>query len=137
MNVELLKKVRDYIVKHPNRFVMDAYLFTPENSGIKNGFEADDGEFINFDKCGTAACIAGWTCLIKEEEVVKISGNFPFHGAGRDHLELTEDQAGRLFYTDDWPEPYRGNYQDADDQSARSRIAAARIDHFIATDGKE
>lgn len=52
MNMELLKKVRDHIVAHPEE----------HNQGTW-------GEKVG---CGTVACAAGWTVLLGDERVRKV-----------------------------------------------------------------
>jgi hypothetical protein len=133
MNVELLKKVKEYITAHPNRFVMDNFLIKQREG--ETIFDADDGKEVKFDQCGTAACIAGWTCLIATEGKVREGTNIQ-RKAGR-LLGISPGKQDNLFFTCNWPEHFVSQYLKAATQSSRAKIAARRIDHFIATEGRE
>lgn len=130
MNVKLLEKVKEAILAEPRQFVMGEY------------FVIDEGLFDlgrEIPNCGTAACIAGWAVTLGRrfknpararripavgEEAVKL-------------LRLDEDGAFRLFLVGDWPWQYREAWSEAKTAKARAKVAAKRIDHFIATDGDE
>jgi hypothetical protein len=91
-NVELLEKTMQHILDHPE--------------------EHDQKYWFTQTECGTAACFAGWACLLsgyevdrtqtmgsghdRFEYVVSESGNFAGHRA-RDILGLTETEASILF----------------------------------------
>lgn len=118
MNVELLKKVATKLrrMRHKEHFDMDSYV----------------GE----TDCGTAACIAGWACLL--------SGLKPEHVGfvqGCAVLGLNDSDAKRLFFATRWPARFRRSDTDiqwANDEIYNDpKVAAARIEHFIATNGEE
>jgi hypothetical protein len=132
MNKKLLLKVADAIKKHPTQFQMGCYFScylelprSPEAGG-----------------CGTAACIAGWTCHValgkletlantcKQMEVV----------AGREAsrlLQITHDERERLFLANRWPEPFASRFYEAKSSAQQAKAAIARIKHFIKTEGRE
>lgn len=107
MNVELLEKIAEVIVNDPAHFDMN--YFTHETA------------------CGTTHCIGGWA--------ETISGVHDYEDySGATALEMDGDQASRLFFADEWPERFQG---EKDPWSPTPKQAAARIRHFIATDGAE
>lgn len=122
MNKELLLKVRDAILAEPEHFDMEH--FVRRNTS-----------------CGTTACIAGWTVALSRnttpdaDETIPDSISVAWEAQSR--LGLTHEQEVALFYADDWPEPFRAQYDDAYEPAELACIAAGRIDHFIATEGRE
>lgn len=120
MNVELLEKIKAEILKRPAQFYMGSW---------------SSGNLKDLDhSCGTTACIAGWACFLGND----FSLEFIPHRARR-LLELDSDQGGRLFHVSYWPDGFAQAYNEAQwgDDDEAARIAAARIDHFIATNGAE
>ena len=138
MNKTLLLKVKAAILAKPERFDMDNW-------------------------CGTSHCIAGHAAVIAgwlkpnaayeflrrswtpsanakaddcDPDVVASDGSHSAEPFAR-LLRLDEDQAERLFYSEEWPTPFAEAYKNATGPGARAGIAADRIDHFIATDGRE
>jgi len=51
-------------------------------------------------------------------------------------LDITYEQGQRLFYVSAWPNKFGDKFQDSG-KKQDARIAAARIEHFIRTKGKE
>lgn len=101
---------------------MGAYVYLGK-PGDK--FIGDNGKQV-FPKCGTVGCIAGWACLL--------SGNNGFIDAFDPAATLLNlDNPGRLFYEDNWPEPFATQYAKAKRPSQRAKTAAARIEHLITT----
>lgn len=106
------------------------------------------------NNCKTSACLAGWGMALYPKEVTNRSFG---HTAGRKILGLTAKQADRLFYDYNWPAPWYdlsaetifdatlGTYGDYAPNPAfapirtkkYAKLVSARIDHFIATDGRE
>lgn len=86
----------------------------------------DMGRFFGTECCiaGHALILAGLACCNVEQESKRV-------------LELRNTQVDRLFYIEDWPVKFRLGYVGADTDPRRSQIAADRIDHFIATEGRE
>lgn len=135
MNVRLLRRVQKQILKEPRQFDMDDYFATKRTLGR------------NVPNCGTAACIAGWAIALshptrKPRDVA--SCYYPAETAGKllelpgcndsynDHLCLNS-----LFLVDSWPLKFKESYNAAKTFTAKAKIAAKRIDHYIETKGKE
>lgn len=123
LNVKLLRKIKKHILEEPRRLVMWAVQlnksdgspkFIPDGPTIK--------ETVPFAKCGTAACIAGWACILSKEEV----------GLTRAEqlLGIDDDQSRSLFNAERWPSA--DAYSRAKTQRQRANLAAKRIDQFIA-----
>lgn len=109
MNVELLLKVKEQILKEPPLFDMTTWSAkTP---------------------CGTSHCIGGWALSLYEG----VDKNIPYEEA----LEIAWTEAGRLFYKDSWPDGLRTDYYLASTDDQRAEVAARRIDLFIATNGEK
>jgi len=134
MNVELLLKVKERILAHPNRFMMNSWLVTRYRQG--DYFTADDHETeILFDNCGTAACIGGWTCLIASQQKYKDIKDF--HSEAARLLEIGYSESEELFAVGYWPNKFQVRYLKATTQEKRAQIAAERIDYYIEKHGKE
>lgn len=119
MNTELLLQVKEKILQEPENFGMRCW----------------DGENSLGEKCGTAHCIGGWGMFLLgcpcnwSIEQLRKAFNVP-DGTGID----------RLFVVDRWPQQFREAYDAArenKDLRVCAKIAAKRIDHFIATEGRE
>ncbi len=130
MNVELLTKVRDAILEEPRRIDMQTWA-----------------KAVDDVPCGTVGCIYGWGQALltnlrgkRLEEVVGSSiryeglYNLPIDNP----FGLTEEQAKCLYFTDTWPAEFSNRLEFEVDQTPEyARIVADRIDHFIATEGRE
>lgn len=66
-NVELLEKTMQYIKDHPEKHQQGTWV----------NFQAD---------CGTAACFAGWTCLLEGMDLKKLQSP-----AGTEYLLMPDD----------------------------------------------
>lgn len=51
--------------------------------------------------------------------------------------QIPDDAESRLIYLSCWPEAFRKPYMKAKQNRTKAKIAAARIEHFIATRGSE
>lgn len=130
MNVKLLQKVKAHILADPQRLVMGAYAF--HQSELGETFEGDDGRKVRFAKCGTAACIAGWACILDKDGPCHYTYH-EFYEEAKHALGIADEQAEKLFYTPHWPTPFYVEYATARGQRGRAEVAARRIEHFIAT----
>lgn len=124
MNVKLLRKVAKHILAEPKRFFMDNAVET----GKPGDKVALDGEMRSLPKCGTAACIAGWACILSRVPIDDVS----MSNAER-LLKISSMQSSDLFLADYWPSPFYGKWREAKTLRSRARIAANRIEHFIKT----
>jgi hypothetical protein len=121
MNVELLRKVEEKILAEPSRFDMST--------------------FVDRGVCGTTYCIGGWAATLSGKEVSNKYHKDDSKDPGQEELGLTDEEADRLFYTNCWPEEFLPEgWQETDDdvsESITARQAVDRIEHFIATEGRE
>lgn len=111
MNIPLLRQIQTQIIAHPESFSMDEW------------------------DCGTTACILGWAFRLKLEDWEKSSEVRELQ-----ILALSETQFNRLCYLSSWPQQFYSPFLNADfdgDKKTAAKIAAARIEHFIETNGRE
>lgn len=131
MNTKLLRKVAKHIAEEPRRLEME-YMTTPLSKITPK----------DRPPCGTVACIAGWA-LILTKEARYANTNFPVDESGDEVCaDAAENLLGisdgqKLFYVNDWPNPFRDLYVAAKTPRGRASAAAARIEHFIKTKGAE
>lgn len=155
MNVKLLRKIRDEILKKPLRLDMGNWVNRQDDIA----------------PCNTTACIAGWAVILDkqnryktkwtDEATVAIRDNQAsplrsyFETTGQDCLDLTRIQAQRLFYCQSWPAQFskpwtelhentflivargRDNRRKLMARRKMAKLTAKRIDHFIKTKGDE
>lgn len=140
MNVKLLEQVKAMILKFPEHVNMDMWS---EGTLIADKQSAP--------LCGTAGCIAGWALAVEHGALTKefvMDNNIAeaaaellgllSSGAEIDIEAMKGFEADRLFYTELWPTEFRLAYYDTPARSSyRGQVVADRIDHFIATGGKE
>lgn len=120
MNVPLLEKIIETIVTNPDDFAMRVW------------------------HCGAEHCIGGWSQVLsgvaESEDVAAMAAllGIEFKSAFGDGILLDPACAsGRLFLTQCWPEQFLIAYRDAADTTEGAQVAANRIRHFIATEGRE
>ncbi len=112
MNKELLYQIIDVIAKEPKTFDMSTW------------------------GCGTTACIGGWALRLTHSTWLSVHEDI--HLMARRVLELSDDEARRLFYTKHWPESFKRDYVLCyANPEKQTDVAIRRIRHFIATDGRE
>jgi len=126
MNEALLRQVMDEIRKEPKQF------------DITSWFDRQASE----SPCGTTGCIAGWAvALVHHKGDLKAASQNPilYPGkVGQKLLELSYEEKQRLFFLEHWPKAYRDAYwANGATAQCRARATVARIEHFIATEGKE
>lgn len=125
MNTELLLAVKAAILEHPEKYDQDSF-------------------------CGTECCIAGWALNIanpvmgarREQGISAVSMNEQnwndYWEVARKNMGLGCRQMAILCAcAPDWPSVFRHGYESATDAEQRATVGAARIDHFIATNGAE
>lgn len=139
MNRTLLRKIAQNILDEPKRFDMSGWI------------EADRS--TQRPTCGTACCIGGWAAVESGWKVVmkpdedgnkeiwyispegeKSLGVGNLISAAEEALQISSTDAGRLFYTENWPDEFRYIAEDGDEiPIAKANNAADRIEHFINT----
>lgn len=140
MNVELLRQVQAKIQKHPEHFDMET-IFT-DACGDED--EDEEGPFKNEQEllsgCGATACIAGWAFLLSPpalgffEDRADNWGEAVLEYAAR-ALGLDWESARTIFYPWNWPAQFKEQYESS--ETPVSELACERIEHFIATEGRE
>lgn len=119
MNKELLLKIKEHILAEPKRLIMDDVAFR----GRPGERVYDGGISFEIADCGTAACIAGWACLLSDER--------PSLWYGERLLRLNYPEKHYLFFASSWPTKFYHRWRNANTPQERAVIAAERIDHFI------
>lgn len=126
-----LREICKAITEHADQFLMgDFFDHLLDGAGAVGG-------------CGTAACIAGWGChlfLTRESTLAKTKSKWSLQFYVLDvrrAIGLTAVESDGLFHLGYWPEQFRCRYNYAKAPTARAAIAVARVEHFIATEGKE
>lgn len=128
LNIELLQKVRDKIATTPEAYNQGTY-----------------GCQSSLAPCGTAACIAGWACLLSGRmdttALYHFSDTEPavIHDEAAEALGLDADDAEVLFTgepqnadSDGWPAPFCYEWAVAT-RKEQSVIAVAYLDWIIKT----
>ena len=123
MNVKLLRRVKKHILEEPRRFAMGTWQSYGEPKteaaiglswNARNPYENEQ----KFPECGTIACIGGWAEYFE-------------------HNSQIREWGGKLISASLWPDKFYTRYAKAKTARTRAKIAAERIDHFIATKGAE
>lgn len=125
MNIPLLRQIAEKAIEFPETFDMDRWGFT-----------------LPSDKahpCGAVGCIAGTAVVLTEPArfLRLVDNRGDWFLAGKNALDLSTREAERLFFTRDWPPTFMHRYNRAIRAKLRARIAVERIEHFIATEGRE
>ena len=133
MNIKLLRQIKREILKRPTQFNMNWWFQKRDSLGNRAG------------GCGTAACIAGWAVAIAGTEkgetirLAEFSGGSFFDtntpDSAKSILDISDDHAHRLFDRSNWPMRYLD--ERANTSMKVAKLAAARIEHFIKTKGRE
>lgn len=127
INTALLLEVAQHVETHPEQ--LDMYTWGKE-SGEVVGSASLMGETIEiFSNRFTVGCMACRAVLLS-------GGDMDGNNAAQAQrvCGLTFEQAQRLFYVENWPEPFKGNFEEHDeDIEGRGWITAERIRHFIGT----
>jgi len=136
LNVKLLRQAAKNIVAEAEHFDMNSWV------------EAED-------ICDTTCCIAGrivcdsvWAEPENKaksvEEVIYMVQEVEY---GHEHhpkfsdvrsyaqelLGISEECGENLWFVENWPEPFMSEHRRAKTRLAKAKVAAARIEHFIAT----
>lgn len=129
MNVKLLRKVKKHILEEPKRLQMGSYI------RVKGKMPLDRP----WPKCGTAGCIAGWACILsakKGTDPYELYTDTAVGAEAQELLGITFYERHRLFEPIFWPMQFTAGLAD-DGKAKTAKVAAARIEHFIKTEGRE
>jgi hypothetical protein len=132
VNVPMLQKIKEVILAQPKRVEMYDWL---RHRSPKRGGPV----------CGNVGCIAGWACLLSEKEGRTLAAKgralidryryTDYKTNGREALDLSREQADRLFFLDVWSKRLAEEYDRARTPKGRARVVARRIDLFIRSKG--
>ncbi len=81
--------------------------------------------------CGTVCCICGWINLLQDGKSCDYANTIRARTLlGLDPRDF--DSTNSIFYADDWPEPFRSQYDEVrDEPDKRVGVAAAYIDYLV------
>lgn len=139
LNIELLTKIKEQILREPERFDMSCF-FDEEDDPFPPF--TDDGSY-----CGTSACIGGWAIFLSDKKL-----NSPgehMDDKAQALLGFPKRELTSLFYANCWPEDLRDEYyslhrerdklslskrseHSRGDARSRSVVAARVIDRVIS-----
>lgn len=123
MKKQLLKEVAELIMNHPHKIFMDEWLM---------GGDYSRDLWKKADACG---CIAAFVCADYLRWNVS-SGNILPRSTTR--LDLSDDEALRLFYLQGWPDEFRNRLDKEKPGTVNyATVVYERIHHFIETEGRE
>lgn len=128
INIPLLVEVKEAILANPNRVNMDKWF----GCDIKGDFKTSSLEVFKHNKCGTTACIAGWAVFLGNPNNVDYT-----QFAAADLLGLDPPTSDKLFLSQYWPRKFYSLLYNAETPEEYAQAVADRIDHFIATEGRE
>jgi len=114
MNVALLRRVQEQILREPERFEMDAWI---------NYLVSDQRV------CQTMMCIGGWAIALSGEKVPRTT--IETVEALSRLLDVHEKQVYNLCFEANWPDAYRLTDEDGCYQYTTPELASKRIDAFI------
>lgn len=133
INVKLLNQVACAILDEPTKFSMDTFTDLDDRS-----------------PCGTVACIAGHAVAIAakfpslrelhECNIARMVGDrvFDIEVEAKNALGVSGAAYIRLFYAPCWPDAFADAYWwFAKTPEERADVGFWRIQHFIATEGRE
>jgi len=128
MNINLLRQIQTKITEEPKQFRMSAFF--SRGCGIPN--------------CGTAACIGGWAVALHNKmnprDADRLFDSVMDPSIDRNPcliLGLGLLESERLFHVGNWPSQFASDWEWAKTPEAMVKVACDRIDHFIATEGRE
>ena len=122
VNVELLLKVKDAILAHPEHFNMGSF---------RAGYDFRKMAFNKLGVCQTSACLAGWAVFIQHPR--------KFRDLHTEICDLAENilqvNGTSVFFDEEWPSEFQIAYNraaDKEDHQGMAKAAADFIDHIIA-----
>lgn len=144
--VRRLEAVIECIKEEPKRLSMADWgtVYNIKSKNFKEQAREDD-----LPKCGTVACIAGWVVLLENRKKRLTAARKAAEKNGSSHspddldilacefMDMDMETGGKLFFTGSWPDPFSGQYEEADTARGRMKATVDRIKHFIKTDGEE
>jgi hypothetical protein len=142
-DIRFLRKIEKFLMEEPARFSMK-YGLVPVDPTC---------DMLRIPACGTAVCIggAGYVVatginLMNHQGIIKGWDQLMDGIAERTHIDVRQPFYQKLFFIAGmhdrgpgavWPPFYTGMYKACKTPLERACVGVARIEHFIATDGKE
>ena len=129
--IQKLLEVKQHILEEPNRLSMQDWVQDKCNLrrfwDYLDGLRASTGLVSLNPPCGTAACIAGWICILNGKKGQAGPGiAVTVLGINREWYDI----ATRLFYTSNWDDDLRKRFTTTNLRE-RASAAAEQIDRFI------
>ena len=138
--IRRLREVKQHILAEPDRLMMRAWSFRTYGGVMYDSLKGyglvGDAPVKLKPPCGTAACIAGWVCLLDSLfEPTFGRGSSPDGWKAAKLLGSDEDTMWQLFMVSNWPQRLQDKFATI---NLRQRASAAgeAIELFIAGDGK-
>lgn len=130
-----LRRIREDILADPEHFSMVDWVSERGNATCIGGRAALDAGYITLRQSVSASN----RFYDVTEAGAAIGGGRQGDDEARFRvaLNLTREEADRLFNVDQWPQPLYVEYAMARSPEARADVAARRIDLFIKTRGHE
>lgn len=150
LTIQRLRKLEKFLMREPRRFDM--------NDGVISAYRLDEemNSFLEEPPCGTACCMAGGAYVLNNKINLSDKEEYPegldvdwfnVWNEALNYLGLDALQGQRLFYlksmhandkeTKHWPVKYERLYLAAKTPMERVMVGCLRIEHFIATSGKQ
>lgn len=95
---------------------------------------------LSGDTCETACCLGGWGVWLNNPTPQAYAASMSCLGIRgmAESFGMSERQFFPLYMSaDNWPAPFSDQFEAAGTNKQRAVVAVARIEHFIATDGRE
>ena len=120
MNIKLLLKVKQAILRHPKNVDMNSWFSHHDEIAA----------------CGTTGCIGGWVVALGDIRKLRAlkptdRGISTTEEQATDLLEIDEDQADQLFGLNFWPSHIHDRYCKARTREGKAKAMAEMIDWFI------
>lgn len=134
LNKKLIRKIIKHIEAEPKRLNMNEWAMKDSS---RSG-----------PPCGTTACVAGWALLLDkpaaERRKIMAMDDDKFERAlfgrtsnilqmGAKKLGIDAGGAWKVFFSDQWPEPFYSDFTNATTKKKRTKITIARLEHLMET----
>lgn len=135
LSAKTIRRLRDVVARIPaKQFDMRYWIKRKgRRADAENGlYDAPEAKEILKD-CGSVGCLYGWACAFYPVNTgllsVWLNGDKIF---GLD-VETSEKLCGLRH----WPRAFKSRYQKAKTPATRLRVLRDRVEHFIATEGRD
>ena len=135
LNVENWRWLQQWVLEHPYEFNMDNWAWVLDQEGGVEEVEETLTYEMKAGSCRTVGCCAG-TIAFKALREGRAELGENIEEVGLRELGL-KDELGpyafrsRLFYVDNWPEPFREMFKSSKDPRRKALIFSDLIDYVI------